>query len=209
MRTSLRWCPALLLLLSACAAPAPAPPKAAPASPKPTLYERVADKLAKRPDLEKLGQPPAELEQVSWMLGEWTVEAKVYATPANPESVEQGRCSITKVLGDSWLQLADTYPEGTQDLGFLTYNLVTRRWVSLGLDSLGNSIATHGERWVSDRLVLTAPGVEIMGEVVTLRQTIVRTGQDEFRLVNEEQRPDGSWVALDEYRYRREGKKAE
>lgn len=196
---------ALLLLLTACATPAPAPPEIAPAAPKPTLYERVADKLAKRPDLEKLGAPPAELEQVSWMLGEWTVEAKVFATQATPESIERGRCTISKVLGDSWLQLADSYPEGTQDLGFLTYNLVTRRWVSLGLDSLGNSIATQGDRWVSDRLALTAPGVEIMGEVVTLRQTIVRTGQDEFRVVNEERRPDGSWVALDEYRYRREG----
>jgi hypothetical protein len=63
MRSPARWCLALLLLLSACAAPAPAPPKAAaPATPRPTLYERVADKLAERPDLEKLGQPPAELD---------------------------------------------------------------------------------------------------------------------------------------------------
>lgn len=177
------------------AAPAPAPPR--------SLYDRIADKLATRDDLATLDQPPAQLAEVRWMIGTWDVEVTVFATAASPQSVERGTSQITPALNGYWLQLADTYPAGTQDLSFLTYNRVTREWVSLGLDSFGNSVLAKGAAWDGTRLVLTAADVEVLGEIVTLRQTMEKRGADELVLLNEEKLPNGTWLPLDQYRYRR------
>lgn len=183
--------------------PAPTPPRAASPAPHRSLYDRIAARLATRDDLATLDQVPPQLAEVSWMLGTWDVEVTVFATPESPQSVERGVSEIAPALKGHWLQLADTYPAGTQDLGFLTYNRVTREWVSLGLDSFGNSVLAKGAGWDGRRLILIAAGVEVLGEVVTLRQTVEKRGADEFVLLNEEKLPDGTWLPLDQYRYRR------
>jgi len=172
-------------------------------APPPSLYERVATHLSQRPDLAQLGAPPAELQQVAWMIGAWDIEATVFATAIAPERVDRGRSVVAPVIGGTWLQMADTYPGGTQDLGFLTFDPVGRRWLSLGLDSTGNAVRASAPAWDGDRLALLAPDATIVGERVTLRQTLTRLGADAFTLTNEERRPDGSWLRLDEYRFRR------
>jgi hypothetical protein len=172
-------------------------------APPPSLYERVATHLAQRSDLAQLGAPPVELQQVSWMIGTWDIEATVFATTSAPERVDRGRSVVTPVIGGTWLQMADTYPGGTQDLGFLTFDPVGRRWLSLGLDSTGNAVRASAPAWDGDRLALLAGDAIIVGEHVSLRQTLTRLGPDAFTLSNEERRPDGSWLRLDEYRFRR------
>lgn len=167
-----------------------------------SLYERVDASLSARTDLEALGQPAPQMKQVEWMLGSWNIEAQVFATPTTPAHVDHGTAQISVVNGGTWLQMADAYPQGTQDLGFLTYNLVTRRWVSVALDSTGNSVVTTGPAWEDDRLVLSA-AVEIVGISAMLRQTVTRAGPDRFSVLNEEQLPSGRWIKLDEYRYQR------
>jgi hypothetical protein len=174
------------------------------AADQPSLYERVAARLADRPDLATLGQPPAELEQVAWMHGSWTIEATVFATPSSPERTDHGSVLVSRVVGGCWLQLAYSYPTGTQDLGFMTYNRVTRRWTSVGLDSTGNAAVVTAAAWEGNRLVFETPALEIVGERVHIRQTIEKLSPDEFVLRNEERLPDGTWRALDQYRYRRQ-----
>ena len=100
----------------------------APAAKAANLYERVSAVLAKRPDLSDLGKPPAEMRQVNWMLGTWQIEASVAADPE--KKVDRGTSVVTPVLGGVWLQSVDNYPSGTQDLGMLSYNRVTRQWVN-------------------------------------------------------------------------------
>lgn len=173
------------------------------AVPEPSLYDRVASALANRPDLEGLGSPAPQMADVSWMIGKWSIEAKVFATPTTPERIDRGTAVVSKVIGDTWLQFADSYPEGTQDLGYLTYNLVRKVWVSVSLDSTGNSIVSSAPGWSGNRLVFVAPHVQILGEEVTLRQTLVKLDADEYTVLNEELTSAGSWRALDEYRYRR------
>ncbi|HVU23940.1 MAG TPA: DUF1579 family protein [Opitutus sp.] len=174
-----------------------------PPAPPPPFYDRVAQRLAARPDLAGLDQPPSELAQIEWLVGTWDIEAIVTATARTPEQVDHGTSVISKVIGGFWLQLADSYPRGTQDLGFLTYDRVTHRWISVGLDSTGNVVVSTGDAWRDDRLILDAPRVEILGERVALRQIIERHGADQFLLRNLEQLPDGSWRPIDQYGYRR------
>jgi hypothetical protein len=49
--------------------------------------------------------------------------------------------------------------------------------------------------------VLIAENADIIGERVTLRQTIEKRSPREYRVLNEEQLPDGTWAAIDEYVY--------
>jgi uncharacterized protein DUF1579 len=175
----------------------------AAADPPKILYDRVADELAARPELASLGKPPPELAKVAWMLGEWDIETQVAATATESERIDHGSSTVTTTLTGTWLQFTDTYPQGNQDLSFLTYNIVTRRWISLTIDATGNNVAASAPAWESNRLPLIARDVEILGLKVTLRQTIVKRSDDEFVLMNEELLPDASWRQVDEYRYRR------
>jgi hypothetical protein len=172
----------------------------------PSLYERVSAALAKRNDLNDLGKPPAEMRQVNWMLGTWNIEATVEADPA--KKVDRGTSVVTAVLGGVWLQSTDSYPSGTQDLGMLSYNRVTRQWVNSSIDSNGNAFTAYAPNWDGDRIVFIAENIKVMGETVTLRQVLTRHGRDEFEIVNSEKTGEATWAVLDRYVYRRVGAKA-
>lgn len=173
------------------------------ATPPPSLYERVAARIAANPELAaKLGKPPVQLATVQWMLGTWDVTATVFATSLAAESHSQGTSVVTAAVGGTWLQQADSYPDGGRDLGFLTFNPVTDRWVAVALDGTGNSGITTATDWAENRLVLTG-SVTIVGEHADLRQTLTKASDNEYSVLNEEQLPDGSWRALDSYHYRR------
>ncbi len=169
----------------------------------PSLYERVATRLAARTDLADVGQPPPQLRDVEWLLGTWSIDVKVMATSSTSERIEHGESRITHAMDGHWLQMTDSYPAGTQDLGFLTFNRFTRQWVTVSLDSHGNVCVARADGWRDDRLTFVIPEQEILGEKATLRQTLRRLSFDEFVVLNEEQLPDGAWRAVDEYRYRR------
>jgi hypothetical protein len=173
--------------------------------PPPSLYERVAAKLSANPALaEAIGKPSPELQAARWLAGRWNVTARVFATPGNPERVDRGQSTVEEVLGGTWLQFRDTYDGKVQDLSFLTCNPVTRRWISMTVDHTGNAVAATADGWRDGRLVFVTRNAEILGEPVVLRQTFEKRSAREYRVLNEEQLSDGSWVAVDEYLYRKE-----
>jgi hypothetical protein len=59
------------------------------------------------------------------------------------------------------------------------------------------------ERWNNNHLVFTGPPLEILGETATLRQTMEKISDHEYRVLNEEHLTDGSWVPVDEYHYKK------
>jgi len=195
----------LLLSLFSCTCPAAAQ-EGTPAAKPAGLYERVSAAIARRADLNDLGKPPAEMRQVNCMLGTWNIEATVDADPA--KKVDRGTSVVTAVLGGVWLQSADSYPSGTQDLGMLSYNRVTRQWVNASIDSNGNAFTAYAPNWDGDRIVFIAENIKVMGETVTLRQVLTRHGRDEFEIVNSERTGEATWAVLDRYVYRRAGAKA-
>jgi hypothetical protein len=167
-----------------------------------TLYDRVAARLAADPKLaQSLGEPTSELRAARWMVGTWDVTSRVFATPQTPERTDKGRAVVTEILGGTWLQLADSYDGREQDRGFLTYNAPMKRWISIGIDKTGNGVTAIAEKWEGNRLAFIAESVDIVGERVTLRQTIEKRSDREYRLLNEERLSDGTWAAVDEYVY--------
>lgn len=163
---------------------------------EPTLYDRIADKLAANP---KLLERPATVDDVRWMAGRWSVTAHVF----KDKRVSKGEQLVEPALGGGWLTMRDHYPDGGVDVGYLTYNTITKQWISLAIDGLGNAVKATGKRWDGNKLVLTTENAEIVGERVNLRQTITKRSADEYHVLNEERLSSGNWVALDEYTYLR------
>ena len=194
MLRAISVCAATLSLALATASVASAHP--------PTLYERLADKMARDPKFaEAIGKPAREMAEVAWLVGEWDITTKVFATPKSPERISQGRSKVALALGGVWLQVTDTYGASSPDLSFLTYSPTRKRWISVTIDDATNAIITTADRWNANRLIFTGPPVEILGERATLRQTMQKISDREYRLRNEELLADGSWVPVDEYHY--------
>jgi hypothetical protein len=171
--------------------------------PAPSLYERIAAKLEADPDLAaRLDAPAAELESARWLVGTWDVTATVFATSSTPERRDAGVSVVSPAMGGTWLEITGTYPTGTQDLGFLGFDPVARQWVSLALDSAGDVVVNRASGWEGDRLTFTG-SVHILGEDVTLRQTLARHSDTEYVVLNEELLADGRWQGLDSYLYRK------
>src|SRR5437870_13729651 len=73
--------------------------------PEAPLYDRVAAGLEARPQLAAaIGKPSAELEQARWLVGRWSVTARVFATPRAAERVEEGESIVDEILSGTWLQ---------------------------------------------------------------------------------------------------------
>lgn len=161
---------------------------------EPTLYDRVDARLALNP---KLLERPATVDDVQWMIGRWSVTAHVF----KGNRVSKGEQVVEPALGGGWLTMRDHYPDGGVDVGYLTRNTITKQWISLAIDSLGNAVKATGKGWEGNKLVLTSENAEIIGERVRLRQTITKRSADEYHVLNEERLPSGRWVALDEYTY--------
>ena len=85
----------------------------------------------------------------------------------------------------------------------MTFSPSRNKWISVTVDDTTNAVITTAERWTGNRLIFTGPPVEILGETATLRQTIEKISDREYRLLNEEHLSDGSWVPVDEYRYKK------
>lgn len=170
----------------------------------PSLYQRIAERLAQRPDLARLGEEaPPEMKAVDWLVGEWSIEVVVRATDGSPERHDRGHSTVRRVLRGTWLEISGDYPGGSQDLGFLGFDPVTRRWKSIALDGSGNALVSSAAEWQDGRLVLEAADAVIVGEPVRLRQTVLRVDDDRYDVLNEEPGADGGWHEVDHYQFRR------
>src|ERR1051325_2389455 len=98
----------------------------AAAAEEPTIYDRVAAKLGAEPQLAaKVGAPSDEIKSLSWMIGTWDIAAVVSGGKA-VQAPDKGTSVISYAIGGTWIEARDTYPSGTQDVGYLTYNVVTK-----------------------------------------------------------------------------------
>ena len=174
-------------------------PFAAVHAKEPTLYDRVTARLKHDPALAaQLGHPAREMKSVAWMIGTWDILTKVDVEPGR--APEKGRSVVTPLFGGVWLEIRDTYPQGNQDVSYLGFSPVTKRWTSVTVDGTGNAVSSAAAQWAGDRIAFTGD-VVVIGEKATLRQTITRRGERAYTVTNEEHMPSGAWRLLDTYRY--------
>lgn len=146
-----------------------------------------------------------ELQLISWMTGTWRCHARSFAAGSAPAK-DFGETNYTAKLimrnglnGErTWAQLADAK---ARDLTLITFDPMARRWVMTGIEwpvSYGVSTGTMSH----NRLVLTG-NATVFGRDYYLRQTITKLSNDAFTILNEERRPDGTWLRDDEYDFTR------
>jgi hypothetical protein len=168
------------------------------AAQSPNLYVRVEQRLAAEPALAAgLGQPAPQMRDVLWMVGDWDVTSEVEGRIG----AETGTSVVAPVLGGAWLEIRDTYPGGTQDIGYLGYSAAEGGWTSVALDGLMNANRATSRGWENGRIVFEGDFL-ILGLRTHLRQTVEKRSDDEYLVTNDEL-VDGRWVRLDSYLYRR------
>jgi hypothetical protein len=169
-----------------------------------TLYDRVDARLKREPAVaEALGKPPQQLERVSWMVGRWKVAVRIAGETEVKES-NRGESVVQPVIGGTWLEIRDSYEGGEQDVGYLTFNIVTKEWITLAIDRTGNAVTLRTKGWDGNRLTFVAEDVIIVGERVPLRQVLEKVSDREYTIRNEERLASGSWALVDEYVYRKQ-----
>jgi hypothetical protein len=167
----------------------------------PTLYERVASKLAADPALAAMSHGAApQMQKVQWLVGTWHVEAHVFATAASPERKSVGTSTVRPMLDGAWLEITGDYPDGTHDLDYLAYDGTAQRWVSISLGYAGSALVDYASDWTKDQLEFTANRARIMGVDVSLRQIIEKRSDTEYHIRNDE-KLGKKWVKLDEYTF--------
>ena len=165
----------------------------------PTIYQRVEQRLAADPAaVAAFGRPAPQMRDVDWLIGTWDVSAHLEGRGGPPAT---GTSVVTPVLGGTWLEVRDSYPNGTQGLIFVGYSVVEGRWVSVSIDSLMNANRSTATGWNDGRIVLEGDFV-ILGVPAHLRQTVVRDGADNYSVVTEE-RIEGAWRRFAVYYYHR------
>jgi len=138
-----------------------------------------------------------ELARFDWLVGDWTYENPVPATPVSPAYCDAGSATFMMSADGKWL-CAQT-PDGRQQ-PMITFDPCSRRWIYLLTQGSFGLLRSNG--WIDGRIAFTGV-MTMIGIECEWRMTWMRRGGDEFGFINEERLPDGTWAYIDEWRYRR------
>ena len=135
----------------------------------------------------------AKMDEFRWLVGEWTAENKVRATPTTPSYTDT--YIYTYQLTDDDSRLTVTGPGG-KPRPYLTFDPFSNRWMMTFIDGLYGVLRSEG--WQGNRIVFIG-SLTMLGVDCELRQTITRGSQDQVHILNEEKLSDGSWQVMDEF----------
>lgn len=139
----------------------------------------------------------AELEKFRWIVGEWDYENAVPQTRFNPAYSDVGRQKFA-LTEDSWV--CTVGPDGAPQRS-ITFDPLSRQWIYvLTRGSFGMLRSKDG--WNNGRISFSGL-MTMVGMECEWRMTWQRDSEAEFRFVNEERTPSGSWAYIDEWRFRR------
>jgi hypothetical protein len=155
-----------------------------------TIYERYAQRQDDPAFQAALAAPATHLGELRWLIGDWRTTSTVLgAEDAVEESVTHFR-----LQGDSMIFSDDLST-------VLVYDGFAGRWLTAGFEPPAAAM-THqmaSAAWDGRTLVFEGE-VTLLGERVTLRQTMTKISDDEFDLLNE-QRVSGRFTPVDRYHY--------
>lgn len=138
-----------------------------------------------------------ELEKFSWLAGDWTFENPVPATRISPSYCDRGKASFA--LSDDRRWICAVMPGGRLE-PMITFDPCSRTWMYLL--TLGSYGLLRSSGWKDQEIVFTGL-MTMIGIECEWQMHWTRIGDDEFRFVNSERDAGGSWLYIDEWRYRR------
>lgn len=140
----------------------------------------------------------AEMQKIRWMSGEWDYENLVPATAASPAYTDIGVARYALCDNQTWLCMVS--PEG-RETRHLTYDPFSRQWIYV-LHRGAFGMLRSADGWREDQIVFTGL-MTMIGVNLDWRMIWRRENDNRFFFTNEEKAEDGSWVYIDEWRFRR------
>lgn len=176
---------------------------AASAAPFKTLYEVLAERGeydAKADTFKETRKAAPELERIAWIIGDWRQVASVFPN---------GRVRGSKTEAGVWRLSIDRSANSvrwaprdapTEQIPFMTYDPYSGVW--FGAESATDTwgVTRSSTNWTESKIVVEGH-MTIRGVECDLRQTMERVKPGEFVVFNEQKRPDGSWIPIDEHRF--------
>lgn len=141
----------------------------------------------------------AKMEEFQWLVGEWSAENRVGATPTTPAYTDT--YFYTYELSDDDTRISITGPGG-KPRPYLTFDPFSSRWMMTFIDGLYGALQSEG--WQGNSIVFTGP-LTMLGVDCEIRQTVTKYSGDRFHILNEEKLPDSTWGIVDEFECRRAG----
>lgn len=140
----------------------------------------------------------AEMKKWSWIPGEWTSENRVPETAVSPAFTDIGKAHYDFDSKGEWLCMVA--PDGTQ-FPNITFDPFSRQWIYV-LTRGAYGLLRSAEGWQADSISFTGL-MTMLGPTREWRMRWTREGDDAFGFVNEEVGPDGEWIFVDEWSFRR------
>jgi hypothetical protein len=173
------------------AARPPAPP-AAPAKPAAPAPAAAPIKAAPAPaaPAPAAPKPAAELDQVKYLEGSWRCDGKQPAGPFGPEHAYKATFKLKKDVDSFWLFLdyeqkkSKVHPLPIKAKAFIGFDVVSKRFVTIGVDNTGGWVSETSTGWAGDKLVFAGEGA-MMGQMVGFRETYTKKSDKEFLWLGE------------------------
>jgi hypothetical protein len=139
----------------------------------------------------------AKMAEMAWLAGDWVTLNRVPETPANPAYDDPGTATLKPGEGGSWI--CGVGPDG-RERPFITYDPLSKQWIYVLTRGAFGILRSPG--WRGNQIVFEGR-MTMIGVDCELRQTWTKVSDDEYRFINEELLPDGSWGYVDAWEYRR------
>jgi hypothetical protein len=140
----------------------------------------------------------AEMAKFRWLAGEWNYENEVPATRVSPAYTDIGSSIFSLCEKESWI--CRVAPDGLQT-PHITFDPFSRQWIYVLIQG-AYGILRSSRGWTGEQIVFSGL-MTMIGINCDWRMTWTKSGEDQFRFINEERNEDGSWAYIDEWRFKR------
>jgi len=149
--------------------------------------------ISKFPALRK-----TKMDEFKWLVGKWAAQNRVRATPTTPAYEDTYR--YTFELRDDGTRIYIAGPDA-KFRPYLTWDPFSKRWMMTLIEGGFGVLQSSG--WAGDSIVFTGR-VTMLGADCDLRHTITKISDVDLYAVNEQQLPNGEWIMVDDFIWRRE-----
>ena len=182
---------------SATSAPSPSPSASALPEIRPFVagHRTIPESMSDQRVTNMASAPITELVLFDWLKGTWRSHTLAQLPAGGSRDLGRNTYVFAPVLKGRWLFGAS----GTSDDEFyISYDPFARRYVALriqGDPSYGLWVSYDG--WRGNKIVFISNDSTAFGRAYVRRMTIEHPSARAFDIIDEEQRPDGSWSTDD------------
>jgi hypothetical protein len=146
-------------------------------------------------------RPPAELDQLKWIEGNWRCEGKAPAGPMGPAHPYKSTMKIKRELDGFWYvseyeqKKSKENPFAIKARSFISYDAVAKKVISVGVDNLGGALELSGAL-EADKIATAGEG-SMGGQKVGFKEVIAKAG-DKALSWHGEVRMGKEWLVVGE-----------